>query len=127
LTDSWKRPGASQPAEPIKKAADDLLARVKEVAGVFEVDRQGGLGFAGPPLTFTPPPVNQKIGRLMGAIDGYSAAPTDRQMSDIEQISSELTPALASVNKLATEDVPRLNKMMADAGVPYVSAGPGGR
>jgi photosystem II stability/assembly factor-like uncharacterized protein len=127
LTDSWKRPGASQPPEAVKKAADDLLARVKEVAGHFEVDRQGGLGSAGPPLTYTPPPLNQKIGRLMGSIDGYAAAPTERQSTDIDLTSAELGPALASVNKLANEDVPRLNKMMADAGVPYVSAGPGGQ
>ena len=127
LTDSWKRPGASQPPDPVKKAAEDLLARVKEVAGLFEVDRQGGLGFAGPPLTYTPPPVNQKIGRLMGAIDGYAAAPTERQITDIDQASAELGPAMSSVNKLANEDVPRLNKMMADAGVPYVSTGPAGR
>ena len=127
LTDSWKRPGASQPPEPVKKAADNLLAQVKEIAGLFEVDRQGGLGSAGPPLTFTPPPLNQKIGRLMSSIDGYAAAPTDRQLTDIDLASTELGPALASVNKLTNEDVPRLNKMMADAGVPYVSAGPGGQ
>jgi hypothetical protein len=127
LTDSWKRPGASQPPEAVKKAADDLLARVKEVAGHFEVDRQGGLGSAGPPLTYTPPPLNQKIGRLMGSLDGYAAAPTDRQLTDIDLASAELAPALVSVNKLANEDVPRLNKMMAGAGVPYVSAGPGGQ
>jgi hypothetical protein len=94
---------------------------VKETAGLFEAERQGALGFAGPPLTFTPPPMNQKVGRLMGAIDGYAAAPTARQLSDIDLISSELTPAVAAVNKLASDDVPRLNKMMADAGVPYVN------
>jgi photosystem II stability/assembly factor-like uncharacterized protein len=127
LTDSWKRPGATQPPDPVKKAAEDLLSRVKDVAGLFEVDRQGGLGFAGPPLTYTPPPVNQKIGRLMGAIDGYAAVPTERQFTDIDQASAELGPAIVSVNKLANEDVPRLNKMMADAGVPYVSTGPAGR
>jgi hypothetical protein len=127
LTDSWKRPGATQPSDSVKKAAEDLLVRVKEVAGLFEVDRQGGLGFAGPPLTYTPPPVNQKIGRLMGAIDGYAAAPTERQFTDIDQASAELGPALASVNKLANEEVPRLNKMMADAGVPYVNTGPASR
>jgi photosystem II stability/assembly factor-like uncharacterized protein len=127
LTDSWKRPGAAQPPEPVKKAADDLLARVKEVTGLFEVDRQGGLGSAGPPLTYTPPPLNQKIGRLMGSIDGYAAPPTERQLTDIDLAAAELVPAVASVNKLANEDVPRLNKMMADAGVPYVSAGPSGQ
>jgi hypothetical protein len=92
------------------------------VAGVFEVERGGQLGGAGPPLKYTPPPVNQKIGRLMGAIDSYSGAPTERQLADIDQASVELEPALAVVKKLTEEDLPRLNKMMADAGVPYVTA-----
>ena len=121
LTDSWNRPNAPKVPDEIKKAATDLLAKVKEVAAVFETERQGALGAAGPPLTYTPPPVPQKIGRLMGSIDGYSAAPTARQMSDLDQASAELEPALAAVNKLVNEDLPRLNKMMADAGVPYVS------
>ncbi len=123
LTESWKRPGAPQAPEPVKKAADDLLVKVKEVAGVFEFERQGQLGGAGPPLTFTPQPVNQKIGRLMGSIDSFSAAPTARQLSDIQDAAAELEPALATVKKLTDEDLPRLNRMMADAGIPYVTAG----
>ena len=122
LTDGWKRPGAPQVPDDVKKAANDLLAKVKDVVGTFEVDRNGQLGAAGPPLKYTPPPVNQKIGRLMGSIDGYSAAPTSRQMTDIDQASAELEPALVAVKKLTDDDLPRLNKMMADAGVPYVSA-----
>jgi hypothetical protein len=121
LTDGWKRPSAKIPDE-VKKAADELLAKVKEVIGTFEVEREGQLGGAGPPLKFTPPPVNQKIGRLMGSIDNYSGPPTARQLDDINQASGELAPALATVKKLTDEDLPRLNKMMADAGVPYVTA-----
>ena len=66
--------------------------------------------------------MNQKIGRLMGAIDSYSGPPTARQLTDVDELSTELEPALAAVKKLTDEDLPRLNKMMADAGVPYVSA-----
>jgi photosystem II stability/assembly factor-like uncharacterized protein len=122
LTDSWKRPGARQVPDNVKKAADDLLAKVKEVVGIFEFERQGQLGGAGPPLAYTPPPVNQKIGRLMGAIDGYSAAPTARQLADVQDASVELEPALGIVKKLTDDDLPRLNKLMAEAGVPYVTA-----
>ena len=120
LTDGWKRAGAQQVPDAVKKSADDLLVKVKEVAGVFEVQREGALGFAGPPLTFTPPPVNQKINRLLNAIDSYSAAPTARQLVDIDQASSELEAGLSALKKLTDEELPRLNKMMADAGVPYV-------
>ena len=126
LTDGWKRPNAPKVPDNVKKAADDLLTKVKEVIGTFEVEREGQLGGAGPPLKFTPPPVNQKITRLMFSIDAYSALPTVRQMEDIEQASGQLQEGLAVVKKLTDEDLPRLNKMMADAGVPYVSvdAGP---
>jgi len=125
LTDSWKRPNAPKVPDNVKKAADDLLAKVKDVIGTFEVEREGQLGGAGPPLKFTPPPVVQKIGRLMGSIDSYSALPTARQMDDIEQASAQLQDGLAAVKKLTDEDLPRLNKMMAEAGVPYVTADTG--
>ncbi len=121
LTDGWKRPGAPPVPDNVKKAADELLSQVKEVVGTFEIEREGQLGSAGPPLKFTPPPVNQKITRLMFSIDGYSGAPTARQMQDVEQAEAELRQGLAAVNKLTGDDLQRLNKTMADAGVPYVT------
>jgi hypothetical protein len=126
LTDGWKRPTAPKIPDDVKKAADDLLAKIKAVVGTFETEREGQLGSAGPPLKYTPPPVNQKIGRLMFSLDSYSGSPTARQLEDIRQAAEELEPALATVKKLVNEDLPRLNKMMADAGIPYVS-GPGPR
>ena len=125
VTEGWKRPTAPKIPDDVKKAADDLLVKVKAVIGTFETEREGQLGSAGPPLKYTPPPVNQKIGRLLASIDSYSASPAPRQLEDIRQASDELEPALATVKKLVSEDLPRLNKMMADAGIPYVSgAGP---
>jgi len=120
LTDGWKRPGAPAIPDPIKKAADDLLARAKAAAGKFEAERQqpAQLGAAGAPLTYTPPPVTQKIMRLASSIDGYMAAPTSRQMSDMEDAAAQLKEGLAAVESVAGE-VPKLNKMMAEAGIPY--------
>jgi hypothetical protein len=77
--------------------------------------------------------VTQKINRLLGAIDGYSAVPTSRQLADIEEASAQLQKSIAEVNKL-WDDVPKLNKTLADAGVAYfnvdvnsVGPAPGGR
>jgi len=123
LIDAWKRPGAPRVPDDVKKAADDLLAKVKQVAGTFEFERTGQLGGAGPPLTYTPPPVNQKIGRLMGTIDSYSAAPTAKQIEDMNQARAELDQGMAAVKKLTEEDLPAFNKLMSSSGVPYVSAG----
>src|SRR5579872_1551217 len=118
LTESWKKPAAPAVPDSVKKAADDFLARLKPVVSTFE-NQAGGRGAgAGPPLTYTPPPITQKINRLMGSIDNFSAAPTSRQTSDVQQLSDQLQKDLAEVGKL-WDEVPKLNKMMMDAGVPY--------
>ena len=124
LTDSWKLPNAPAVPDSVKKAADDLLARAKKVSATFEAGgggrggRGGGGGGAGPPAAYTPPPVTQKIARLMLTLDGYSAAPTARQVADIEDCSSQLRKDLADLNSL-WDEVPKLNKLMTDAGVQY--------
>jgi hypothetical protein len=64
--------------------------------------------------------VNQKINRLMGVIDAYSGPPTSRQLADIEECAAQLQTGMEAVNKLDAE-VPRLNKLMQDAGIPYVT------
>ncbi len=121
LTDSWKGTNAPVVPDAVKKAADDLLAKAKKVAGLFEAQgggRGAGGGSAGPPPAYTPPPVTQKITRLMFSIDGYSAAPTTRQIADLDQASAELKKAIDAVNAL-WDEVPKFNKQMADAGVQY--------
>ena len=64
--------------------------------------------------------MNQKINRLMGAIDGYSGPPTSRPLADIEACAAQLQKGLEEVNKLDGE-VPKLNKLMQDAGIPYIT------
>jgi hypothetical protein len=135
LTESWKQPNAPAVPESVKKAADDLMAKVKPALAMFENPAgggRGGGGGAGPGGPYVPPPVTQKIARLAAAIDGYTAAPTSRQMADLADASAELQTGIAEVNRL-WDEVPRLNKTMQDAGVPYFTvtlAGPaqaGGR
>src|SRR5581483_4602281 len=122
LTDSWKASTAAPIPDAVKTAADDLMKRVKTAAAVFEAQGGGrggaGGGSAGPPPPYTPPPVTQKISRLLGAIDGYSEAPTARQMSDMEAASAELKKGTAEVDKL-WDEVPKFNKLMSDNGVQY--------
>ncbi len=55
----------------------------------------GGGGNAGPPPAFTAPPVTQKISRLMNAIDGYTEAPTTRQLADLQEASEQLSKGIA--------------------------------
>jgi hypothetical protein len=62
--------------------------------------------------------VTQKIGRLLGALDNYSGAPTSRQLAEAEDSSAQLQKDLAELKKLVA-DMPALNKALSDAGVAY--------
>jgi len=137
LTDSWKLPNSPPVPDAVKKAVDDLAAKVKAAAAGFESQgfggRGGGGGGAGAPPPYTPPPVTQKITRLMTMIDAYSAAPTSRQLADLQEATDQLKKDAAEVDRL-WDEVPKLNKLMTDAGVQYfkvdlnsVPAAAGGR
>ena len=122
LTDSWKRPGVTVP-DAARKAVDDMSARIRPVLPVFEPPRPAGpvqLGAAGSRGPYTPPPVNQKITRLLGFIEGYAGTPTSKQLSDIEDCAAQLAKGVAGVNPIF-DDFPKLNKALADAGVPYLT------
>jgi hypothetical protein len=122
LMASWAQPNAPQVPDVVKKAVEDLNGRVKVAAAVFVAagggrgGRGGGGAGAAPP--FVPPPVTQKIQRLMGQVDGYTEAPTARQLADLQVAQAELQKGIAEIDKL-WDEVPKLNKMMADAGVQY--------
>jgi photosystem II stability/assembly factor-like uncharacterized protein len=121
LTESWKSPNAPTVPDAVKKAAGDLLAKAKKVSETFEAPgggRGGRGGSAGPPPPYAPPPVTQKITRLMFTIDGYSAAPNARQLADIDQCAAQLKKGLDDLNAV-WDEVPKLNKLMADNGVQY--------
>ncbi len=123
LVESWNQPAAPAVPEAIKKAVTDLRDKLKPVIATFQGPaggggRGGGGGGAGPPLQYNPPTVSAKLQRLLGSIDGFSGPPTTTQLADIEKCSAQLKAGLPEVAKLS-EEVPKLNKQMQDAGVPY--------
>ncbi len=118
--EGWRRPGASKVPENVQKAAEGLSKQVDEVSERF-VTPPSAQGSAGPPLVYRPPILTQRVGRLMSAIDGYTAAPTPQQMEDLQVVSKLLTETMDRVKKLTDEGLPGLNKLMNEAGVPHIS------
>jgi hypothetical protein len=124
LQASWTQANAAPVPDAVKKAVEDLAAQVKTAAAYFEAAGGGGRGgaggggSAGPRGEFTPPPVTQKIQRLMGLIDGFSGPPTARQLADMEEVAAQLKKGTAAVDAV-WDEVPKLNKVMSDAGVAY--------
>ncbi|PYQ49857.1 MAG: hypothetical protein DMF59_12360, partial [Acidobacteria bacterium] len=115
----------------IQKAASDLLTKVEDTCKKLGTpaqcgDRGPGLGAAGPPLIFIPPAVTVRITQLLGGIENYAAAPTQWQLDQIKVLQPMLTEASAAARKLAQEDLVALNKMITEAGVPYIAIPRGG-
>jgi hypothetical protein len=62
--------------------------------------------------------VNQKITRLLFAIDGFTGPPTSKQLAEVDEAAQQLQQGSATVDALYA-DFPKLNKALADAGAPY--------
>ena len=124
LQASWTVANAAPVPDAVKKAVEDLAAKVKTAAAYFEAAGGGGRGGGGggggtgARGDYTPPPVTQKIQRLMGLIDGFSGPPTVRQLADMEEAAAELKKGTAAVDAV-WDEVPKLNQVMKDAGVAY--------
>jgi photosystem II stability/assembly factor-like uncharacterized protein len=121
--ESWKQPGAPSVPENIRKAAESLAKQVEEIHGKFVAPQQP-TGSAGPPLQYAPPPFWQRVGRLMTAIEGYTAAPTSQQMDEFQTLSKLLGETMERLRKLVDDDLANLNKMMNEAGIPHIRVAP---
>jgi hypothetical protein len=121
LLDSWKRPGVPPTPDAARKLVEDMQAKIKAILPAFDAAppaapaQMGAAGARGP---YVPPPVNQKITRLLGGIDGFSGPPTAKQLADVEDAAKQLQQSAATVDALYA-DFPKLNKALADAGAPY--------
>lgn len=131
--EGWKRPGAPSVPDNVRKAAEDLLKRIDDVYPTWGTppSEQATLGNAGPPEVERPPALPQRVQQLVFGIEGYSAAPTENDMAQIQNLTQRVKEASEVVRKFATDDLPALNKMMAAAGIPYINlpipAGGGGQ
>ncbi len=121
--ESWKRPGAPQVPDNVKKAADELLKKIDDAYPTWGTPPAfvNPTGSAGPPLVDLPTPLNQRVTQLAFGIEGTSAAPTDWEMSQIQILLKRVPEAAGIVRKLAGEDLEALNKMMREANIQYIS------
>jgi photosystem II stability/assembly factor-like uncharacterized protein len=112
--------------ENIQKAVEDLSKKVDETCLKVGTPVQcgqpaAGLGWAGPPVVYTPPAVTQRITQLLGGIENYAAAPTAWQLDQIKVLQAMLTETTAAAQAITKSDLEALNKMMRDANVPYIA------
>src|SRR5258706_1176596 len=128
LRDSWKKPGAPKIPDNVTKAVDEYAKKVEAVQPQFVAagggrGGGGGPGGPGPGGPYVTPPIAQRVGRLMNSLDTYSAAPAPPQVAEMAQLREAVAKAGADVKKLEDE-LPGLNKVVNDAGIPHLYIAP---
>jgi hypothetical protein len=113
---AWKAPGATPIPEAVRKQAEALAKEADDLSPVFI----GPADPMNPPLTHLPPPVPERISHVLFILEAYTAAPRPRDSEQISEISTLEQDALARLKQLDV-DLAKLNKALADAGVPYIS------
>lgn len=111
-------PSAGSPSgSAVTAALDDFEKKMDAIEKSPTPDPAAGSTSA----TYTPPPVSQRVTRLMAAIDGYALRPTADQLAEIDSLRPEVEAANARMKELIEVDLVKLNKTIAEAGVPYIS------
>jgi len=64
--------------------------------------------------------VRGKLRSLGSSIGRYTGAPSERQLSQIEQNSARLKALVERINKIIDQDIPQLNKLMHENNIPHL-------
>jgi hypothetical protein len=98
--------------DAVAKAVDDTTKKMNAIQPATTPEALG---------EYVSPPVAQRITRLLGAVDGYALAPTPDQLAQIKQLRAEMASIDPKMKQLVAEELPKLNKLMNDAGVPHIT------
>jgi len=91
------------------KVEDQEMTKILKVAGDPE------LGFSRRQFS-----VQGGLSMIGSAIEGYSEAPKERQLQQIEEKQQELKTLIERINKIIQENIPRLNELLIANEIPHV-------
>jgi hypothetical protein len=109
LQANWKKPNAAAVAANIKAAATALQAKLDAFNKLVSL---GGFRENGDdPTEYIPPSVPQRLMRLMGGMDGYTAKATPLELEQVAGLTKEVAELEDSWKKLEDGDVAAFHKM----------------
>ena len=76
------------------------------------------------PLTYVPPPVTDRIARVVFIMENYTAAPRSQDTDQLDVLLPLQKNALAKLQHLLDVDLATLNKAFRDANIPFLATPP---
>ena len=99
--------------ESIKEHMETTTKELGEIKIKLAGDPE--LGFSGRQFS-----VQGGLSMIGRAIGGYSEAPTERRLQQIEEKQQELKTLIERINKIIQENIPRLNELLIANKIPHV-------
>jgi hypothetical protein len=74
------------------------------------------------PTEYIPPSITQRLMRLMGDMDGYTAPPTEVQNEELGVLTTLVAEVEGTWKQTLEQDVAELNRSLASSGVGLITA-----
>jgi polyhydroxyalkanoate synthesis regulator phasin len=104
---------AKAAAESLKARLDALNNRVA-LGGFREPDSD--------PTEYRPPTVTQRLMRLMGDMDGYTALPTEVQTEELAALTAQVASLEATWKQTLSQEVAAFNRSLSSSGIGFITA-----
>jgi hypothetical protein len=111
--------------QAVRSAVDSLTQEVRAVRAGLAPQQRGPnqQESAGPPDPGQANAVMTRISRLFGELDSYTEPAVPRHQEELKKYTLQLNELIGRVNKIITESVPNLNKLIAESGMSPIKAG----
>ena len=114
---AWKAPDAAPVPEALRKEAEALSHKIDDLSPLLTRPTD----FMNMPPTYVPPPVPERVARILFILENYTAAPRQRDAEELDQLATAEQDAVARLKQLIDVDLAKLNKSFAENGVPYIA------
>ncbi len=118
-----KQPNApetlTKAAETLTQQVSDLQKRVTPQVASNPMLSEA----AGPADPTLQPALLARLSQLFALLDSYTETPKNNHCEQLQRLTTQLNALITEANKVIQEDVPNLNKQIADSGVTPVKAG----
>ncbi len=105
---------------PIQTALDTFNKQLKDIEPLFMANPDP----MNVPLTYIPPPVTDRIARVVFIMENYTAAPRPQDTDQLDALIPIQKDALAKLQHLLDVDLVTLNHALHEANIPFLATPP---
>jgi photosystem II stability/assembly factor-like uncharacterized protein len=116
VTEDLKKSGAAKASPALQASLDAFSKELDSLSPLFMTSRQDMA------VKYVPPPVTQRIARVLFIVESYTAAPRKEDVDQLDDLVPVQEEALRKLRTLVDVDLVKLNAAMRDANILYIKS-----